>query len=97
MKISGTFETLHHGPCTSADAVDIRQFARRLVEVTGVEEEDRANYLALLPERVRMTLESDAQAMLELQQRLVAKDLTLYQEHGLWLKAITERLPAKSY
>ena len=96
-KISGTFETLHHGPCTSAEMLDIRQFARRLVEVSGVEEEDRANYVALLPEEVRATLESDQQAMLALQKRLTAKDLTLYQEHGLWLKAIAERLPAKSY
>ena len=59
VKISGTFETLHHGACTSAKTLDIRQFARRLVEVSGVEEEDRANYVALLPEEARATLESD--------------------------------------
>jgi hypothetical protein len=88
---------LHHGPCTSAKPVDIREFARRLVEVTGVEEKDRAQYVALLPSARRAELRSDPELTAQLQQRFAARDLTLYQEHNMWLAAITERLPAKSY
>lgn len=95
-RLSGTFETLHHGPCTSAKLVDIREFARQLVEVTGVEEQDRAHYLALLPSARRAELSSDPE-LTQLQQRLTARDLTLYQEHNMWLRAITERLPTKTY
>lgn len=77
--------------------MDIREFARRLVEVTGVEEKDRASYVALLPSARRAELRSDPELMTQLQQRLAARDLTLYQEHNVWLTAITERLPTKSY
>jgi hypothetical protein len=96
-KLTGTFETLHHGPCTSAKPVDIREFARRLVEGTGAEDKDRANYIGLLPSARRAELRANPELLAKLQQRLLARDLTLYQEYDMWLAAIEERLPAKSY
>ena len=95
--LSGTFESLQHGPITSAKPVDIREFARRLIEVSGTPEENRAHYIALLPAARRSQVRADPDLMAALLERIASRDLTLYQEHNIWLTAITEKLPTKAY
>ena len=75
---------------------DIREFARDLVEATGSEEADRKSYLQLLPKHARVEVEDDPDAMEDFKRRFAKKDLTLYSDHQLWYKALSERLRAKA-
>jgi len=81
--IEGTFELLNHEN-KGLKPIDVREFARRLVEVTGDPEGDVQRYLDLLPKLPRERLEHDEKAMEDFMVTFNAKDLNLYQSHNLW-------------
>ena len=81
--IDGTFELLNH-ESKGIKPIDVREFARRVVEVTGDPEVDSQRYLDLLPKLPRDRLEHDEKAFEEFMVSFNAKDLKLYQSHNLW-------------
>ena len=81
--IEGTFELLNHEN-KGLKPIDVREFARTLVEVTGDPETDAKSYVDLLPKPPRERLENDEKAKEEFMVTFNAKDLKLYQNHNLW-------------
>ena len=96
----GSFELLHHqSGLQEAKAVqlkDIKEFARDLVECMGSEEANRDSYLQLLPRGKRRELEDHVYDLEDLDRRIKAKDITIYQDYHLWYKSVQERIRAKA-
>ena len=95
-QINGSFVLLHGTPQT-APLVDIREFARSLVETTGLEEADLARYLDMIPAHERESLESNTELFAAFKARFKEQDITLYQAQNLWLKIISNKIPFRSY
>ena len=58
--------------------MDVREFARSLVETTGKEDVDLARYLDALPPREKESLESNAELFAAFKVRFNERDITLY-------------------
>lgn len=69
---------LLHGSPQAAPLVDIREFARSLVETTGKEDVDLARYLDVLPPREKESLESNAELFAAFKVRFKEQDISLY-------------------
>lgn len=93
--LEGTFELLTTPDKESLNMMDVREFARHLIEITGETAEDMERYLALLSPEARDQLTEEDIA--ELGSRMAKHDLTLYQKENCWYKAITTRLPNSQY
>jgi hypothetical protein len=76
--------------------VDVRVFARNLLESSGSEVHDRRELINLLPAKLQERLRMDQWAMAKFILRFENKDITLYQEHNVWLSVIRERLATKN-
>ena len=71
--------------------MDIREYARKMVENTGNLDLDREHYMKMLPDDKRQELVENIDGKLDiLKKRMLEKDITLYQDHNLWYRAIKE-------
>lgn len=97
VSIMGTFDLLYSVKKIHIKLVDIREFARSLVEVTGSDEHDRREYTKLLPLDVQSQLKKDRGAIRRFETRWTRKDITLYQDHNVWLAALQRNLLEQDY
>lgn len=90
--VQGSFELLHHVKGSKMQGVDVREFARRLIETSGDVDTDFKVYCAMLPEDVQDDLRPDYEGRQLILKRMKEQDLTLYQDFNLWHSVIRRKL-----
>ena len=81
--IDGSFELLNNDS-RSIKPIDIREFARNLVEITGDPEDDMQRYLQAIPKVDRDQIESDQYQLNKFKKQFEKRDIQLYQNRDVW-------------
>ena len=77
--------------------VDIREYARRLIAVSGDDKIDRDRFIDHLTRQEKEELLPDETAVKAFEERWERKDLTLFQEGSIWYRIVTARLVQPQY
>lgn len=85
--IEGTFELLNTHE-RKIKAIDVREFARSLTEITGDEQEDSKRILEMLPQKYRDEIFDDEESMQEFMVRFRKRDIGIYQIGNVWYHLI---------
>ena len=94
--LKGTFQTLHRYE-KGKMFVDVREYARRLIAISGDDKIDRDRFLDQLTRQEKEELLPDETAVKEFEARWERKDLTILQEGSVWHRIITGRLVQPQY
>lgn len=76
--LSGSYELLH-SRSKHTKLIDIREYARRMVEASGNKDLDREHYMKMLPNDKRQELIENTDGQMDrLKKRFDSQDITLY-------------------
>ena len=77
--------------------VDVRKFARDLIENTGNVDADFKRYMDMLPTNEKENIESESWRLEKIKTRFEERDIALYHEFNVWHRVLTSKLLFKHY